>query len=207
VINREITTLKFLMFTAILCLGFRRTCCRYLDSSTRLHSVTSRKTVMIIIFLFIHKLLSAGSIKHLSVKLCGGVEVQLYIFLNFLLHGSVMLHTSPLYCQRKSLRYQLSTRQGGPENPSGHSERELSTLPESNTHPVALGYSSLYWISYPDNRFAYAMPLGHLAFTFYRSRHCHSYEMKVILNTVTNILSYQPHRIISRERPGNVRFC
>jgi hypothetical protein len=82
VINKEIMTLNFLMFTTILFPDIRRTCCLYLHSSTRLHGVISRKTVMIIIFamrtssfvsmFFIRKLLSVGSIKHLSVKICGG---------------------------------------------------------------------------------------------------------------------------------------
>jgi hypothetical protein len=96
VINNEIMALKFLMFP---------TCYLYLHSSTRLHGLTSQKTVMIIIFvmrtssfrsiLFIHKL-SVGPIKLHCVKVCGGVEVQLYIFLNFSLHGSAMLHVPPL---------------------------------------------------------------------------------------------------------------
>jgi hypothetical protein len=115
--------------------------------------------------LFIHNRLSVGSIKQLSVKISGGMEAQLCVFLNFSLHGSVMLHNLQLYSQRKSSRYQLTRW-----------EEEFSTLPEFNTYPVALGYSSLYWLSYPDDTFSYAInitkqvPSGHLAFTFYWSR-------------------------------------
>jgi hypothetical protein len=133
------------MFTTILFLCFRRTCCLYLHSSTTLHGVTCQKTIMIIIFamrtssvismLFIHKLFFVGSVKYHSVKMCGGVEVQLYIFVNFSLHGSVILHASPLYCQRKSPRYQFSTRKCGPVNPSGHGGKRKS-LPCHNRTPI-----------------------------------------------------------------------